>query len=64
MECLIEQNKERYYETLEQGSRGWHEGKHGPRPLKEGIKGGNLSPSMKKGTLHLSLQEVNTNDGK
>ncbi len=31
-ERLIEQNKERYYETLEQSSHGWHEGKHDPWP--------------------------------
>jgi hypothetical protein len=30
LERLIEQNKERYYETLAQSSRGWHEGKHDP----------------------------------
>ncbi len=30
LERLVEQNKERYYETLEQSSRGWHEGKHNP----------------------------------
>src|SRR5712692_5532393 len=28
LERLIEQNKERYYETLEQSSQGWHEGTH------------------------------------
>src|SRR5207247_822066 len=27
------QNKERYYETLEQCSQGWHEGKHNPWPF-------------------------------
>lgn len=32
LERLIEQNKERYYETLEQSSYGWHEGKHDPWP--------------------------------
>jgi Fic family protein len=32
LERLIEQNKERYYETLERCSRGWHEGKHDPWP--------------------------------
>lgn len=32
MERLIEENKERYYETLEQSSQGWHEGKHDPWP--------------------------------
>jgi Fic family protein len=32
LERLIEQNKERYYETLEQSSRGWHEGRHDPWP--------------------------------
>jgi Fic family protein len=32
IERLIEQNKERYYETLEESSRGWHEGKHDPWP--------------------------------
>ena len=32
IERLIEQNKERYYETLEQSSLGWHEGKHDPWP--------------------------------
>ena len=32
IERLIEENKERYYETLEQSSQGWHEGKHNPWP--------------------------------
>ncbi len=32
IERIIEQSKERYYETLEQSSRGWHEGKHDPWP--------------------------------
>lgn len=32
LERLIEQNKERYYETLEQSSHGWHDGKHNPWP--------------------------------
>jgi Fic family protein len=32
IERLIEENKERYYETLEQSSSGWHEGKHDPWP--------------------------------
>jgi Fic family protein len=32
VERIIEQNKERYYETLEQSSAGWHEGKHDPWP--------------------------------
>ncbi len=32
LERLIEQNKERYYETLEQSSHRWHEGKHDPWP--------------------------------
>jgi Fic family protein len=32
LERLIEQNKERYYEVLEQSSQGWHEGKHDPWP--------------------------------
>jgi len=32
LERLIEQNKERYYETLEESSHGWHEGKHDPWP--------------------------------
>ena len=32
LERLIEQNKERYYETLEQSSKGWHDGKHDPWP--------------------------------
>ena len=30
LERLIEQNKERYYETLEQSSHDWHECKHDP----------------------------------
>lgn len=30
LERLIEENKERYYETLNQSSHGWHEGKHDP----------------------------------
>ena len=29
---LVEQNKDRYDETLEHSSRGWHEGKHDPWP--------------------------------
>ncbi|CBE68240.1 MAG: Fic family protein [Candidatus Methylomirabilis oxygeniifera] len=32
LERLIEQNKERYYETLAQSSQGWHEDKHDPWP--------------------------------
>lgn len=32
LERLIEEHKERYYETLEQSSQGWHEGKHDPWP--------------------------------
>lgn len=32
IERIIEQNKERYYETLEEASTGWHEGKHRPWP--------------------------------
>jgi len=32
LERLIEQNKERYYETLEQSSQGWHQGKHDSWP--------------------------------
>jgi Fic family protein len=30
LERLIEQSKERYYETLEQSSQSWHTGKHNP----------------------------------
>jgi Fic family protein len=33
LERLIEQNKERYYETLEHSSQGWHQGKHDPWPF-------------------------------
>lgn len=32
LERLIEEHKERYYETLEISSQGWHEGKHDPWP--------------------------------
>jgi Fic family protein len=32
IERLIEENKERYYETLEQSSQGWHDAKHDPWP--------------------------------
>jgi Fic family protein len=32
LERVIEQNKERYYETLGQSSHGWHQGKHDPWP--------------------------------
>jgi len=32
LERLIEQNKERYYETLEESSKGWHDGLHNPWP--------------------------------
>lgn len=31
-ERLIEQNKERYYEVLEESSHRWHEGRHDPWP--------------------------------
>src|SRR6266852_2208368 len=33
LERLIEQNKERYYEVLEQSSQRWHEGKHDAWPV-------------------------------
>lgn len=33
LERLIEQNKDRYYQTLEQSSAGWHEGRHDPWPF-------------------------------
>jgi Fic family protein len=33
LERLIEQNKDRYYETLEKCSVGWHDGKHDPWPF-------------------------------
>jgi hypothetical protein len=32
LERLVEDNKERYYETLEQSSARWHDGKHDPWP--------------------------------
>ena len=32
LERLIEENRDRYYETLEISSQGWHEGKHDPWP--------------------------------
>ncbi len=32
LERLIEDNKERYYETLEESSKGWHRGAHDPWP--------------------------------
>ena len=32
LERLVEQNKDRHCETLEQSSQGWHEGKHDPWP--------------------------------
>ena len=32
LERVIEENKDRYYETLEQSSQRWHEGKHDPWP--------------------------------
>lgn len=32
IERIIERNKERYYETLEESSRGWHESTHDPWP--------------------------------
>ena len=32
LERIIEQSKERYYETLEQSSQGWHQGQHNPWP--------------------------------
>ena len=32
LERLIEENKDRYYETLEQSSRNWHDGRHDPWP--------------------------------
>jgi len=32
LERIIEQSKERYYETLKQSSKGWHENQHNPWP--------------------------------
>jgi Fic family protein len=32
LERIIEQNKERYYETLQASSKGWHESRHDPWP--------------------------------
>lgn len=32
LERLIEENKDRYYEALQQSSQGWHDGKHDPWP--------------------------------
>ena len=32
LERLIEENKDRYYETLELSAHGWHEGQHDPWP--------------------------------
>ncbi|HYG22572.1 MAG TPA: Fic family protein [Verrucomicrobiae bacterium] len=32
LERIIEENKERYYEVLEQSSQRWHDGKHDPWP--------------------------------
>ena len=32
LERIIEQSKERYYETLQISSRNWHDGKHDPWP--------------------------------
>lgn len=32
LERIIEENKDRYYETLRQSSQGWHEGQHDPWP--------------------------------
>lgn len=32
LEQVIEENKERYYETLRMSSQGWHAGKHDPWP--------------------------------
>jgi Fic family protein len=32
LERLVEENKERYYETLDQSSQGWHDGRHDPWP--------------------------------
>jgi Fic family protein len=32
LERVIEENKERYYETLEESSRNWHDGGHDPWP--------------------------------
>ena len=33
LERIIEENKDRYYEALEQSSRGWHDGRHDPWPF-------------------------------
>src|SRR5207244_4179871 len=33
LERVIEENKDRYYETLEQSSQRWHEGTHDPWPF-------------------------------
>jgi Fic family protein len=33
LERIIEQNKDRYYQSLEESSLGWHEGRHNPWPF-------------------------------
>jgi Fic family protein len=33
LERFVEEHKERYYETLEESSRGWHDGAHDPWPF-------------------------------
>jgi len=33
LERVVEETKDRYYETLEQSSQSWHEGKHDPWPF-------------------------------
>jgi len=51
IERIIEQNKERYYEVLEQSSQGWHEGRHEPeRPMGENKRGMKAKPGTKRGT--------------
>lgn len=32
LERIVEENRERYYETLEASSQGWHDGRHDPWP--------------------------------
>jgi Fic family protein len=68
LERLIEQHKERYYETLEIGSANWHEGKHDPWPhigyilfiLKEACREFELRVGQLKGPRGAKTEQVLT----
>ena len=56
LEMLVERSKESYYDTLQQSSQGWHEGKHTLLPWTEYFLG---PPS----SVNRTVMSPNTSEG-